>query len=101
MSEMTSAEILSAAELTPEQELRRKRLLFRADHRGMKEADVMLGGFARAWLPRLTDDQVDRFEALLEELDVDIMDWVMGKHPVPEKYQTDIFAMILEFKPYE
>jgi antitoxin CptB len=79
---------------------RRKRLLFRANHRGMKEADVMLGGFAHAHLADLTEAQVDRLELLLEELDVDIMDWVIGKTPVPEKYDTDIFAMILKYKPY-
>jgi len=79
---------------------RRKRILFRANHRGMKEADVMLGGFAHAHLATLSDDQVDRFETLLEELDVDIMDWVIGKKPVPEKYDTDVFKMILNFKPY-
>lgn len=80
---------------------RRKRILYRANHRGMKEADVMLGGFANAHVATLTDQQLDEFEALLEELDVDIMDWVVGKHPVPERYDTPVYAMILDYKPYE
>lgn len=79
---------------------RRKRILFRANHRGMKEADVMLGGFAKAHLAEMTEEQVDRFESLLEELDVDIMDWVMGKKPVPAQYDTDVFKKILTYKPY-
>lgn len=82
------------------QELRRKRLLFRANHRGMKEADVMLGGFANAHLSSLSEAETDTFETLLEELDVDIMDWVMGKKPVPAHHDTEIFHRILAYKPY-
>lgn len=80
---------------------RRKRLLFRASHRGMKEADVMLGGYVEAHVATLADDQLDRLESLLDELDVDIMDWVMGKKPVPARHDTDIFQHILAYKPYE
>jgi len=80
---------------------RRKRILYRGNHRGMKEADVMLGGFVTAQVATLSDEQLDRLEALLDELDVDIMDWVIGKKPVPAAYDTDIFAMILAYKPYE
>jgi len=80
---------------------RRKRLLFRANHRGMKEADVMLGGYVAANVGTLDDSQLDRLESLLDELDVDIMDWVMGKKPVPAHHDTDVFTQILAYKPYE
>jgi len=80
---------------------RRKRTLYRATHRGMKEADVMLGGFATAHIADLTDAEMDTFETLLDELDVDIMDWVMGKKPVPERHDTDLFRRVQAFKPYE
>lgn len=80
---------------------RRKKILYRANHRGMKEADVMLGGFAMAHLNTLDETQLDQFEALLEELDVEVMDWVMGKAPVPSYHDHALFKMILDFKPYE
>lgn len=80
---------------------RRKRILYRANHRGMKEADVMLGGFVTENIASLTDEQLDRLESLLDELDVDIMDWVMGKKPVPAAHDTDVYAMVLSHKPYE
>lgn len=79
---------------------RRKRILYRANHRGTKEADVMLGGFARAHLAELSETDLDTFEALLEELDVDIMDWVIGRKPVPAQHDTALFQQILSFKPY-
>jgi antitoxin CptB len=79
---------------------RRKRVLYRANHRGTKEADVMLGGFATAHVRDLSDSQLDTFEALLEELDVEIMDWVIGRQPLPARHDTELFKMILSYKPY-
>lgn len=79
---------------------RRKKILYRANHRGMKEADVMLGGFAAKHLRDLSEADLDIFESLLEELDVDIMDWVIGRKPVPAHHDTPVFAQILAFKPY-
>jgi antitoxin CptB len=39
---------------------RRKRLLFRCWHRGTKELDLIIGGFADVHLPTLTDDELDQ-----------------------------------------
>lgn len=80
-------------------EIRRKRILYRANHRGMKEADVLIGRFAETHLLDLTPDQVDRFESLMEELDLDIMDWIMEREPVPPHHDTDVFAMLKAFQP--
>jgi antitoxin CptB len=68
-------------------ETRLKRLRFRAWHRGVKEADLMLGGFYDARSARWTEDQVTWFEDLMEEQDVDIMAWAMGTEPVPARWQ--------------
>ena len=77
---------------------RRKRTLYRARHRGMKEADIFIGGFADAHVATMDEGQLDRFEALLEEHDADIMDWIMGKVPTPEAYRTDVMDMLKTFK---
>ncbi len=68
-------------------ETRLKRLRFRAWHRGVKEADLMLGGFYDARSAGWTEDQVTWFEDLMEEQDVDIMAWAMGTEPTPERWQ--------------
>lgn len=80
-------------------EIRRKRLIYRANHRGMKEADVMIGRFVETHLDSLTPDQVDRLESLMDELDLDIMDWVMDRQPVPASHDHDVFAMLKAFEP--
>ena len=73
---------------------RRKRLLYRATHRGTKEADVIIGGFFTDMTARLPDAQLDEAEALLEENDIDLVNWVMGKEPAPPRWQQGLLADI-------
>lgn len=72
-----------------ERDVRLKRLHFRSWHRGTREADNMIGGFFDKWGETWTKEQIDWFEKLLEEEDVDIMAWAIGKQPVPDFFQTD------------
>lgn len=70
-----------------DQEARLKRLKFRAWHRGTREADYMVGGFFDAYSAEWTEAEMDWFEALLEEQDVDIMGWALGTIAVPPQWQ--------------
>lgn len=69
-----------------EQDIRIKRLRFRAWHRGTREADLMIGGYFDAHHERWSADELDWFEALLEEQDVDIMGWAIGSIPCPPQW---------------
>jgi antitoxin CptB len=69
-----------------DRETQYKRLGFRAWHRGTREADYLIGGFYDAHGARWAADELDWFEALLEEEDVDIMAWAIGTLPVPARY---------------
>ena len=42
-------------------EQRRKRLLYQSTHRGTKEADLIIGGFALAHISTLSADQLSNF----------------------------------------
>ena len=66
---------------------RLKRLRFRAWHRGTKEADLLIGGFFDACAGGWRADEIARFEALLEEEDVEIMGWAIGTIAVPERWR--------------
>ena len=70
-----------------DQETRLKRLTFRGLHRGNKEMDIVFGHFVAQGIDALSDDQIDLFEALLEESDVDIWNWLTGL-PCPEEYRS-------------
>jgi len=73
-------------------EARRKRLLFRAQRRGFKEVDLVFGTFAAAELARLSESELDQFEALLNAPDQDVYAWLRGHEPVPADFDTPLFA---------
>jgi antitoxin CptB len=76
---------------------RRKRLLYLSWHRGTKETDLMLGGFAERHLAALTDVQLDRFERLLAAPDGDLFDWITGRLPAPAPHDHDVMNLLIAF----
>lgn len=76
---------------------RRKRLLFRSWHRGTREMDLVLGQFADACIDKLSDAEIDVYEALLEAPDPQIFKWVTGEAPVPGNYDTPVLHRIRAF----
>ena len=76
---------------------RRKRLIFRCQHRGTKENDILLGGFVAVHINDLDDTGLDRFEALLDESDNEIYDWITGKEPPPKAHDHDLMAWLKKF----
>jgi antitoxin CptB len=63
-----------------------KALRYRAWHRGTREADMMIGGFFDAHHASWDGATRERFAALLDETDVDIMAWAIGTQAVPERF---------------
>lgn len=76
---------------------RRKRLLYRATHRGTREADRLVGGFAQAHLTGLDAADLDRFEALLEESDVDLVDWLLDRRAAPDRVRSPLLTRMIGF----
>ncbi len=62
---------------------RRRRILFRATHRGTQETDRLVGGYVSARLLSFTDAELDAIEAMMDLPDVDLADWLMGRLPIP------------------
>ena len=73
-----------------DRDIRLKRLRFRAWHRGTKEADLLIGGFFDRYHQGWSGAEIDWFEALLEEQDVDIMAWAIGTQDVPERWAGEL-----------
>ena len=65
---------------------RLKRLRMRAWRRGIKEMDLILGGYADAALDGLDAAGLDRFEAALAENDHDLLAWVTGRDAPPARH---------------
>ena len=75
---------------------RRKQLVYRAGHRGIKEMDIILGEFARARIATLDDAELDRFEALMEENDRDLLAWFTGEAAMPSRHAGTLTRAILD-----
>ncbi len=78
-------------------DLRRRRILFRSWHRGMREMDLILGGFAEAKVADLSEAELDDFEILLDAPDRDVFGWVTGEFETPERFSRGLFQKICAF----
>lgn len=77
-----------------DRDLRLKRLRYRAWHRGTREADLLIGGFFDAAHNGWSDAEIEAFELLIEEQDVDIMAWALGTAPVPARFAGPILSAL-------
>lgn len=74
-----------------------KKLLFRAWHRGTREADLLMGRFAEAHMALWSEEEASLFGALLEESDPDIYDWVTARTPLPDSNLRPLLEKMIEF----
>jgi antitoxin CptB len=59
-------------------EVRRKRAIYRANHRGTKEMDVLAGRYAEAKVADFNSDELERFERLLAVADPLWQSWIFS-----------------------
>jgi antitoxin CptB len=76
---------------------RRKRMLYRAWHRGTREMDLIMGRYADAHIGELSDGDLSAFERLSEMPDPEIYNWVSGEKPVPQEFDTALFRAMCAF----
>ena len=76
---------------------RRRRLLFRSRHRGIREMDLVLGPFADAELPHMSEVELAEYEGWLEIPDQQIFAWVNGSEPAPTEFDTALFRKLVAF----
>lgn len=76
---------------------RRRRLLFRSWHRGIREADLLMGRFADSHIGELSEAELDQYESLLEVPDHDLYVWVTGEMDIPAIYDTAVMKRLRAF----
>ena len=77
--------------------IRRKRLRFRAWHRGMREVDLLLGRFADAQLAEMAAEELGAFEALLDVPDQDVLAWLTGLGRPPDGPAEPLLRRVYAF----
>lgn len=58
---------------------KQKRLIYRANHRGTKEMDWLMGKYIEATIASMDESKVDHVDALLKFAEPEIEAWLMGK----------------------
>ena len=78
-------------------ERRRKKLQFRAWHRGMKEMDLILGQFADRRIDGLDESELDTFEMLLHVPDQALYALLVQDAPPMAEIDSALFREIRDF----
>jgi antitoxin CptB len=76
--------------------MRRKRLRYRAWHRGTKEMDLILGPFADAHTEAMDQAGLDRLEQLMDEEDPPLLKWVMGQEEPPAHVDRSFLQFVID-----
>ncbi len=88
-------------DMPPTLDARRRRLLFRAWHRGTREMDLLMGRFCDAELGGLPEIELGDLEQLMEAQDRDVFSWLSGELAVPGNYDTAVFRKVQAFHTHE
>jgi antitoxin CptB len=89
---MTETDQSGGAEL----DNRRRRLIFRAQHRGTYENDLLIGDFVKAKIAGMSDSELDEIEAVMEFPDAELADWLTGRQPIPTYADSPMLRRIRE-----
>merc|ERR1712013_27704 len=72
------------------------RLVFQSRKRGILENDLIMSTFAREYLDTMSDDDLERYDKILDENDWDIYYWATEAQPVPEAHDNAVMQKIVE-----
>lgn len=84
---------------TSDSDIRRKRLLWRATHRGIKEMDLILGGFVTRNLGAFSEAEIAELERIMEIPDQDMLSWATKQAEVPVAHASPLLTRILAYTP--
>ena len=76
---------------------RRKKLLFRAWRRGVRETDLIVGRFADAYIDKFDDAALGDFERLIEVPNAELYAWIVGDAAVPANHDTGVLRDLIAF----
>jgi antitoxin CptB len=74
---------------------KKSRLLWQC-RRGIKEMDIIFQDFINHSYDQLTDDEKNAFSRLLDEQDLDILNWIIGKDKPYDNELVNIINIIRE-----
>lgn len=91
---MTAEPLAGLTRTSDDLDIRRRKALYHAWHRGTRELDLLLGRFADAHIADLSDADLDEFERLMEVPDRDLFAWLLGRVETPENYDGPVLGRV-------
>ncbi len=82
-------------ELPPPADPLRRRLLYRATHRGSRENDLLVGGFVAARIGGFSAAELAELAGLLECPDPELNDWLTGRTAPPVAIDTPLLRAMM------
>ena len=76
-------------------EVYKKKIIYKASHRGSKEMDILLGNFINKYVELFNKNELQQFDLILDNDDDDIYRWILSKNDIPNKYQNRVFSLLL------
>lgn len=84
-----------------ESDIRRRRIRIRAWRRGMRELDILMGGFVDARIDVLSEPEVAELEELLDLPDAELLSWLAGGASPPPERDTALLRAIIAFHTHD
>lgn len=78
--------------------MRRRRLRYRAWHRGTRELDLLLGPYTDAEIDRMGPVELDRLERLLGHEETDLQAWLLSSSEPPPGVDRELLDRIITHK---
>jgi antitoxin CptB len=73
-----------------------KKLIYRSHYRSTKEADLILGSFAKNKLSNCPEKEIKKYSDLLEFRDTEIHEWVIS----PQKSPPHLKSIVLKIAKF-
>ncbi|WP_455466883.1 FAD assembly factor SdhE [Bartonella sp. B39] len=78
-------------------DVRRRRLVFRAWHRGIREMDLILGLYVDAHIVGMSDKTISQLEHIMSFDDRDLLTWITGEISPPSEIDGPLFREIVNY----
>lgn len=78
-------------------EIRKRRILYQANHRGTYEADLMIGRFADEYVNGMDLQELDMLEHIMSFDDADLTLWLTGFKEIPASLNNPMMQKMCDF----
>ena len=79
-------------------EILKKKIIYRSEHRGNKEMDILLGTFVKKYINQFNDSELHDLEKLLMVEDEILSEWYFDKTDSKSVPNNRISKMLKEYK---